>query len=729
MAWTRNINRDNPCPVCGRTKYCLINENGSAVVCTKQPNDHPVGDAGWLHVLDPKRDFSREHSELEQLFIKYQQNVIAGMAEIIASDLSVTAASVEQLGVGFYPLENAWIWAELDVHGNVIGLLKRYHNGKKVMVKGSERGLIYQHPLPKTDKPIIVVEGASDVLAAMDMGYVAVGRPSADGGGKLLSALLKGRDVIIVGENDDGAGVRGMEKMFQVLKSACKSVKKVLPPPDKKDLRAWHPNAAEFELWLEQYAEKADTSRVLETTAPGPLVDKWLSENEEPLYYFCGGYYRHNGTVYDKVQEEQLDEELYTYFEQHQVVRHSGGTVECKPLVVDENLLRKIKHRLVAKVFLHVPDGVFEPFCIESREYIDVTKTIVFRNGLLDVDTGELRPLTPDIFVTSTLPYDYDPKAQCKLWRGFVREVFNGDQECHDLLQEWFGYNLIASNHMQSMMFLIGVRNSGKSTTVNVLRNLLGPRRCSAISAEDLFHRFGLHSLVGRYAAIISEPGQLGRYNSQHVLQKIKQITGGDTVSIDRKFKDAIDVKLFCRMTYADNFLPDFRDDSGAFLRRVNLLYFSNDRTQSEEGIDRQLGRKLAAETPGIAGWALEGLRRLIERDYFTVPKSSAEHIQQIADISTPIRRIITENCNLKEDRPDEVWVSVDQLYDFYRAVCEYEGEPAKEDKVQFGVKLKGHFPWLRRDQKRIGEDRPYVYFGIQIRDEALKKYLGKPNQ
>lgn len=728
MQWHR-ITKNEPCPVCGRIKYCLINDNGSAVLCTKQPSDHPVGEAGYLHVLDPEHNTGYDLSAIEQTWLVYFQNMLPGMSTGLASELNVTPDSIERLGVGFYPAEGAWVFAERDEQGRVIGLLKRLSDGQKYMVSGSERGLVYEHPIPKTDKPIIVVEGASDVLAAMDMGYIGVGRPSADGGSKLLAALLKGRDVTIVGENDDGAGIRGMEKMFQALKGACKSIRKVLPPKQHKDLRDWHPNAAEFEQWVSQNAEKADTSRVLESTAPGWLVDKWLGEYRTPLYYFCGDFYRYNGSFYEEVPEKQLDEELYTYFEQHEVVKKSGRGVHCEPLAVDENLLHKVKHRLSAKVFVHVPDGVFEPFCIRSREHIDVTKTIVFRNGLLDIETMELRPLMRDIFVTSTLPYDYHPQALCKLWMGVVLDMFNGEQDCHDLLQEWFGYNLIASNHMQAMMFLIGVRNSGKSTTVNVLRNLLGPRRCSAINAQDLFHRFGLNSLVGRYAAIISEPGQLGKYDGQHVLQKIKQITGGDTVSIDRKFKDAIDVKLFCRMTYADNSLPAFRDDSEAFLRRILLLYFGNDRTKTKKEIDHHLGRKLAEETPGIAVWALEGLRRLLQQNCFTVPKSSAEHLQQIADVSAPIRRIISQYCILNADAPEDVWVEVDQLFDFYRAVCEYEGEPARENKAQFGTKLRAHFSWVRHDQKRTGKDRHYVYFGIQILEEAKKKFLGKPGQ
>ncbi len=743
MVWTRNINKDNPCPVCGRTKYCLINTNGSAVICTKKPNDRPIGEAGWLHVLNPKENFDYEPTKFEQVFVRYRKNMIAGMADILADRLHVTAASIERLGVGFYPLENAWVFAEMDEHGNVIGLLKRYHDGRKLMEKGSERGLIYPNPLPPTEKPILVVEGASDVLAGLDMGYVTVGRPSADGGGKLLSALLRGRDVIIVGENDQGAGVRGMEKMFQVLKAVCKSVQKVLPPAGKKDLRAWHPNAAEFELWVEQYAEKADMSRVIEEVNTYELATRWVNEVYMPrdtrlFHWLHQAWYRHNGACYETVGDEFLDRELYEYFNQFNVVGTSGKNVRCKRLNPNAYFIKNLKHALAAAVCVKPPDGVFEPFRTNSGEYIDVTKTIVFQNGLLDIETDLLRPLTPEVFVTSTLPYDYDPKAQCWKWKGFVQDVFNGDQGCHDLLQEWFGYNLIASNFMQRMMFLIGVRSSGKSTTADVLQSLLGPHRCSAINAQDLSREFGLQSLVGKYAAFIQEPGQLRKCDSQPLLQKIKQITGGDSVLVNIKYKDPMSIKLFNRLTYVDNFLPSFQDESRAFLRRVNLLYFQNDYTKAGRTVDRQLGQKLANEVQGIANWALEGLRRLLANNQFTEPQSSKEYLESIAKISAPVHRIISEHCDLDEDPLTKLWTSTEQLYEFYKAVCDHEGEPAQESKQQSGIKLNAHFPWIRYGQKRVGNDesnrslgtdRPYGHFGIQIREEALKKFLGKPGR
>ena len=728
MKWNR-VTKDAPCPVCDRVKYCMVNSNGSAVLCTKQPNEHPVGTAGWLHVLNPKENLGYEPSKFEQAFLRYRQNLLPALAAGLAEELHVTADSIERLGVGFLPAENAWVFAEQDETGRVIGLLKRYHDGKKLMDKGSERGLVYPHPLPPTDKPIIVVEGASDVLAAMDAGYVAVGRPSADGGGKLLSALLRGRDVIVVGENDDGAGVRGMEKMYSILKTVCKSVTKVLPPSGQKDLRAWHPNAAEFELWVSQYADTTDTNRTIEEVNMLELAQRWLAEqythgNTRLFHWLHADWYVHNGIYYEVMDDKMLDRQLYEYFNQFDIVKKSGKDVRCERLNPRANFIYDLRHALGAAAYVRAPKDVFEPFRINSCEFIDVEKTIVYRNGLLDVDTGDLRPLTPDIFITSTLPYDYDPRATCLLWRGFLEDVFNGDQGSHDLLQEWFGYNMVASNRMQQMLFLFGPSGSGKSTAANTLMAMLGRERVCPIEFDQMTQQFGLSDLIGKYAAIINEDKAATRTDAERVLQKIKKITGQDWISVNRKYKEPVHVRFFSRFTYVGNELPKFNDEPQAMVRRFLLLFFPNKYFEQPEKIDRNLGAKLATEVQGIANWSLEGLRRLLVNGWFTQPIPSQEHLQDFRELSSPLSTMISEHCEIG-DTP-EYWAVIESLYELHRAFYEQEGLTPMGS-AMFKSRIKTVLPRLERTRRTIAGEQVYGYKGIRIKRSAERKFLGRP--
>ena len=737
-------------------------------------------------------------------FATYQRNVFPAMVQVLADDLGVRQESIEALEIGFHPGEQAWVFAERDDCGQIVGLLKRYSNGTKIMESGSKRGLIYQcvgtadktgftkrnkfircytakvdcplcgkrkwcmvsddnphdpsavicghteegavkhiegsgylhhlketktvksNVLPASDRPVLVVEGPTDVLAAMDMGCVAVGRPNAESRSDWAASLLKGRSAIVVGENDD-AGRRGMKKTFQALQALCSETRKVLPPAATKDLRAWHPTFDEFEVWLNTHGDKADSNKVLDEVAPLDLARKWLESEASRgktrlIHRLHGDWFEHNGVYYEEMpDDEELDHRLYAFLDEFSVKTFAGKSVIVKPLRPDRRLVDNVTHALAATCHLKVPQKVYEPFYISKPKRIDVTRAIVFRNGIYDLTSETLKPLTPDIFITSTLPFDYDPHAKCPKCKGFYADILDNDEESCELMQEWMGYNAVAANHLQQMMFFFGVRGSGKSTAIRLLEGMLGKNRCRTISMKDLTSQFGLAPLVGKYAAIMSEDKVAGRDNADAVLQQLKRIIGGDTVSIDRKYREPINARLFCRFTYVANDLPAFDDSSLAFMRRVNLLYFGNDYYSS--GPDLDLLAKLRPEAPGLAVWAMDGLRRLLANGHFTRPQALQEYTNELRDLTNPLCSMIDTCCTLTDLG---AFTSVQQLYDLHKAFYE-EGGIRPMNRTKFGMQFRNTFPKLGKMRRRMAGEVCRGYGGIAITPAAQRRYLERP--
>jgi len=92
---------------------------------------------------------------------------------------------------------------------------------------------------------VLVVEGMSDTAAAMDLGFAAVGRPSNLACMDELKELVRGRRVLVIGENDaksDGRhpgrdGVNACVKTLAV-DGVASEVVSIFPPKPYKDLRA-----------------------------------------------------------------------------------------------------------------------------------------------------------------------------------------------------------------------------------------------------------------------------------------------------------------------------------------------------------------------------------------------------------------------------------------------------------------------------------------------------------
>jgi hypothetical protein len=101
--------------------------------------------------------------------------------------------------------------------------------------------------VPVLGEPVLIVEGHSDVAAALTVGLAAVGRPNNVGGVEYLAPLLadfakQGGEVIVLGENDrrqrpDGEwihpGLEGAEKVTrEVADTWRRSIGWTLPPKE-----------------------------------------------------------------------------------------------------------------------------------------------------------------------------------------------------------------------------------------------------------------------------------------------------------------------------------------------------------------------------------------------------------------------------------------------------------------------------------------------------------------
>ena len=86
---------------------------------------------------------------------------------------------------------------------------------------------------------------------------------------------------------------------------------------------------------------------------------------------------------------------------------------------------------------------------------------------------------------------------------------------------------------------------------------------------------------------------------------KIKQLTGGDTISARFMRQDFFEYRPAFKLAIAGNHKPSFRSVDEAIRRRFHLVPFAV--TIPPEERDGDLAEKLKAEWPGILAWLIEG--------------------------------------------------------------------------------------------------------------------------
>jgi len=248
------VNKAHPCPVCEKPDWCLYAEDGSAAIC-QRVQDGSIkrsGDAGWLHVLteDTAKRFEARSKRLLRSerkrydgpkvdFVKlsrdYRQRISRRQVDMLAKTLGVTAMSLVRLGVGWDG--EAFCFPMCDESGRVIGIRRRFGNGRKLCVKGSTNGLFIPEGV-NGNGPLVVCEGPTDTAVALDMGFDAVGRPNCNSKVQMTVRYVGTRQVTIIADNDV-AGIDGAKRLARELAVKGRKVRIIVPPLGVKDLRDW----------------------------------------------------------------------------------------------------------------------------------------------------------------------------------------------------------------------------------------------------------------------------------------------------------------------------------------------------------------------------------------------------------------------------------------------------------------------------------------------------------
>lgn len=285
------------------------------------------------------------------------------------------------------------------------------------------------------------------------------------------------------------------------------------------------------------------------------------------------------------------------------------------------------------------------------------TELVACANGLLHLPTRELMPHTPEFFGLNALDFDYHlGAAQPDQWLKFLNQIWPDDQHSIEMLQELFGLLLTGDTSYQKAFLLVGPKRSGKGTIARILTALLGRENVVGPTLSSLGQNFGLAPLIGKRLAIISDARLGGKADQQLVVERFLAITGEDSLTIDRKFREAWTGKLETRIMVLTNELPRLSDASGALASRFQIMLMTNSFYGRE---DQGLTDRLLGELPGILNWSLEGWARLKGRGYFVQPKSAAEAQRDFEDLGSPMGAFVRDCCLLgptAQCRPDTLY-------------------------------------------------------------------------
>ena len=335
---------------------------------------------------------------------------------------------------------------------------------------------------------------------------------------------------------------------------------------------------------------------------------------------------------------------------------------------------------------------------------------ICFENGVLDINTMELKPHSPNYFFRNVIHAEYRPEAKPKKFLEWLNEVLP-DEEVQKCVQEMFGYCLYRAYPLHYLFFLVGQGRNGKGTLMRTLISLLGKENCASVPLERLPERFQTTNLLGKLANIVSEPK-----TTLVTTETIKMLTGEDLITAEFKGRQkTLQFVNYAKLIVLANRLPPVNDSSLAWWARVIVIEFPV--TIPPEKIIPNIEEQWLnspEERSGIVNWALEGLKGLLDNRRFTQSKTMMETVEQYKRWSQPVQYFLDKYC---EYGPN-LWISKKALYEAYKIVCENEGLPVvSEEAFSRDVRRK---PRVTVGFKKVAGKTERGWVGIALKHDVL---------
>jgi P4 family phage/plasmid primase-like protien len=380
---------------------------------------------------------------------------------------------------------------------------------------------------------------------------------------------------------------------------------------------------------------------------------------------------------------------------------------------------------------------------------IDENNVIAFANCSLIPATNTRIEHSPKHYSRHKVEYGYDPNAPQPIqWLTFLSQLFDTENKCHfedseqhqaaiealhkydevKLLQEYMGLSLTNITKFQKMLMLIGVGANGKSVILKIVGALLGEGNVSKVSLKDLNNKFNLVALNGK---LVNMDCDLD-VNALSSDAKFKAIVAGEEMVLENKFEKTFKTPIEVKLWAAGNAFPNVKNDSHGYYRRVMPLMFT--KVFSEEEQDRELEQKLESELSGILNWALAGLKRLLDKNNFTVPESSKNALLEYQNSNNSVARFFNEYLEPLKGSPSD-GILCSKVFNAYRIFALKNNLPMMSDSM-FGKKLKALSMTVGEGNDKVtlpvitvGKSNSNRYYLVKVREDVITEKAGTEDE
>jgi putative DNA primase/helicase len=325
------------------------------------------------------------------------------------------------------------------------------------------------------------------------------------------------------------------------------------------------------------------------------------------------------------------------------------------------------------------PEIAITPDRLDAHPYL-----LNCRNGIVDLQTGELLKHDPALLLTKMAAAPYEPASEGAVFTKFLERI-QPSEEMRLFIRRLLGLSLEGKVTAHILPIFYGDGANGKSTLTDAVMNALGDYADAA--DPDLLrartfdaHPTGVADLFGLRLALLHES------DAGHRLAEgtVKRLTGGDRLKARRMREDFWSFDPSHTFVMLTNHKPLVGGTDEGIWRRLRLVPFEVIIPGAER--DENLGDKLSGEAGAILAWLVAGHLDW-RKNGLAEPDKVTEATQAYRAESDPLGRFLEERCL----KMPALHVGSTELFGIYEKWCAAEREdPGSPKSFGEAMRLKG---------------------------------------
>jgi phage/plasmid-associated DNA primase len=464
------------------------------------------------------------------------------------------------------------------------------------------------------------------------------------------------------------------------------------------------------------------------------------AKNDKRFYFFDGHVWKHEPDIAGVIYNTMLS--VLVHFVKQRKMKtdpedDDGDETDSKKFY---SILTKIEDRRVRKDVEREFSGLKSEKVYHNSDNKDddlhfdgeaIRETITLQDCVFDMsgDKFVFRKSRADEYRKQVLPYTMKEvrDTPIKYFWEFMRGNFKNKETLETFL---FYLSLIASRVQYKYgAFLIGGKNTGKSTTIMVIEGvykfLVGSMDADVLVPKEKSFSSGsglnpyIAQLEGLCASIISETEDGATLNAG----LWKRLTGGDRVAARGLQEAPKNFVNTAQIIIASNMLPRFNRHDTAIIERMIVIPFliQHDRDEKNTKRPENIIETLTPEFPAIVRVLADYYIKLKKEHSGVIPISSESNsykLDVIAEVESDLDKFLNVNIAFEKGQMERIR----DVYDKYLSYYEFDENSAKRGEALSRIRftkfiIKNYKDLVYESTQRVrGADPARAFIGLRIK-------------